>query len=601
MNFKPFQIFRDTKLRTKLLLSYLFVVLLPVILIGYFLITETISKVLERTNDINNINFQQMKNNINNKLQSYIDMSDNFLAEDVLLGYLGREYTDDTQYFDKYLDYKEVNNLYLSKAFMAGNEDSITIYTSNTTLITDYKFIKVISNKEKSQQWYKDIINAKGKIVIYESLSEETNQMVISFGRLLNSDAVNKFTNILILQVPEAKLYSLIENEGINKDIYIIDGAGSIMSTTKRNYLNKNISSVAELKGVKLGNKGNGNIDMKNTNSIMFYSSFNEKNVISDWKVISIISSQYILKDISGIVSYSLLICIASSIIAIIFMILFSNALTKRLKLMVKNMSRIKEGKFDVFISSDQNDEIGELSRSFKSMVDRINNLINEVYLLEIKKKEAEINALQSQINPHFLFNTMESIRMNLWQKGDYENSEIVQKFAKLLRKSIDWASDMIELNKEIELVSTYLDIQKYRYREKLEYDILINDKLNLYSIPKFTLQPIVENAIYHGIEMKKGKGRVTISSQMSEQGFRIIVTDNGIGMDENKLNMVRKQIYSHMEEDRRTRIGIRNVHQRLKLYYGDEFGVSIYSSKDTGTEVEILLPLEAEGGRQIV
>lgn len=598
MNFKFSQIFRDTKLRTKLLLSYLFVVLLPVFLIGYFLITVTITKVLERTNEINNINFQQMKNNIKNKLKSCINLSDNFLSETILMDYLGREYTFDTQYFDKYLDYKKVEDIYERKS---PNEDRISIYTSNPTLITDYKFIKVISDKEEVQQWYKDIINAKGKIVIFESFSEETNQMIISFGRLLNIDEASKFTNILILQVPEASLYSLIENEGINKHIYIIDGYGNIMSTTERNYLNKNISSVAELNGVQFSNKADGNIDMKSTNSIMFYGSFNEKNIISDWKIISIISSQYILKDISGIVSYSLLICIASSIIAIIFMILFSNALTKRLKLMVKNMSRIKDGKFDVFISSDQNDEIGELSRSFKSMVDRINNLINEVYLLEIKKKEAEINALQSQINPHFLFNTMESIRMNLWQKGDFETSEIIQKFAKLLRKSIDWASDMVELKKEKELVSAYLEIQKYRYREKLDYDILLSDKLNLYSIPKFTLQPIVENAIYHGIEMKKGKGRVTISSQISEQGLKIIVMDNGIGMDENKLNMVRKQIYSHVEEDKKTKIGIRNVHQRLKLYYGEKFGVSIYSSNDTGTAVEILLPLEAEGGRQIV
>jgi two-component system sensor histidine kinase YesM len=273
-------------------------------------------------------------------------------------------------------------------------------------------------------------------------------------------------------------------------------------------------------------------------------------------------------------------------------MVLYSNALTSRLKLLVKNMSKIKDGKFDVFVSSDKDDEIGDLSRSFKSMVNRINNLINEVYLLEIKKKEAEINALQSQINPHFLFNTMESIRMNLWKKDDFETSEIVQKFAQLLRKSIDWASDGIELKKEIELVATYLDIQKYRYREKLEYVIQIDDELNNYIIPKFTLQPIVENAIYHGIEMKKGKGRVTISSQVSEQGLKVIVKDDGIGMDEDKLSTVRKQISSPMEEDRKTRIGIRNVHQRLKLYYGETYGVSIYSNKNTGTVVEILLPL---------
>jgi two-component system sensor histidine kinase YesM len=273
------------------------------------------------------------------------------------------------------------------------------------------------------------------------------------------------------------------------------------------------------------------------------------------------------------------------------FVVFLSRTLTNRLKLLVKNMSKISDGKFDVFVRYEGNDEISELYASFKNMVERINTLINEVYVLDIEKKDAEIKALQSQINPHFLFNTMESIRMNLWNKQDYETSEIIQKFSKLLRKSIDWGTEKIALKQEIDLVETYLKIQQYRYKNKFEYTIEIDETLFDCVIPKFTLQPIVENAIYHGIEMKKGKSMLFITTEIVNNDFKIIIQDDGVGIDEEKLCQIKEQILQEGFSSSNSRIGIRNVHQRIQLSYGRNYGIIIDSKKNSGTKVEILLP----------
>jgi two-component system sensor histidine kinase YesM len=255
-------------------------------------------------------------------------------------------------------------------------------------------------------------------------------------------------------------------------------------------------------------------------------------------------------------------------------------------------MSMVSEGNFKVFVDCSGTDEISELARDFKIMVEKVNALINEVYILDIKKKEAEFNALQSQINPHFLFNTMESIRMNLWNRQDYATSEIIQQFALLLRKSIERTDDIIPIYQESELVETYLKIQKYRYGEKLEYEINIPETFYYNIIPKFTLQPIVENAVYHGICQKKGKGKLSIIADKLGDFLCITVEDNGAGMVESKLKEINEQLSENQADKGSGRIGIRNVHQRLRLYFGSPYGMTITSRKNVGTRVEILLPI---------
>lgn len=600
MNIKAFfAIFKNMKLRSKLLLSYIIIAFIPIILISYFIITKSLNMVLDQTDNINRINFEQLKNNLKYQLDGYITLSNNIISDKILTNYIESDYSESIPYFDKFQDYTKLKDAYNSK-ISTGNIDNtnIAVYTTNNTILTDYRLLFYVDEDIRKEQWYKDALVAQGNIVLEKTYKNSNNQRVFAIERVINPFSKGKYTNILKVEIPENNLYKLIEKDGINKWIYLLDEKGYVISSTQRDSIGANVNQIAILKDIDFNNRTDFTKVVSGNNNI-FFGFYNNNNAFQNWKVVEVISSGIVLKNMHEIELYSVFIFAAFAVFAIILIFAFSATLTKRLRLLVKNMSKIKDGKFEVLGYLEENDEIGELSRSFKKMIERIDELIKEVYVaemhvkdLDIKKKEAEINALQSQMNPHFLFNTMDSIRMSLVKKQDMETASIIYDFAKLLRKSLEWKNDMITLGEEISFVETYLKVQKFRYWDKFEYNLQIDEALFAYKIPKFALQPIVENAIYHGLEMKMGKGILKLFAENTGDCLKIIVQDDGIGMDEEKLSIVRDHIYNEQLVESNPRVGMRNVHQRLRLYYGEKYGIIINSELKAGTRVELILPL---------
>lgn len=594
------------KLQKKLLFSYLIVVLLPVILISYFLITRTTDETLKQTGYINEISFRQIKNNISNLFGTYMQISENIVSDVPLNDFLVKEYPAATDYGVKYFDYFSIYNMYKNRYVLDNiNGINISIYTDNDQIVCDNQFFFPLNKEIENTIWYKGVLANKGTNFI-GSPYINNNKFQIPLGRVLNYNDPYDYTNLLKIEIPEYFLYRLIEKEAENKTIYIINKDNNILSSTNRDSIGlkfeeifeipKELSDLANIKQETILDTGDGTY---------YIDKLSDKGTLSQCKVVTIVSSRSILEKSREIIRDSMIICIASVILALAFVIIFSKQLSSRLKKLVRNMSKIEDGKFDVFVSYNEKDEIGELSRSFKTMICRIDSLINEVYVaelkvknFELKTKEAQIHALQSQINPHFLFNSMESIRSNLLKKHDFETSDIIENFARLLRKSIDWTSDNIPLQQEIELVEHYLKVQKFRFRQKLEYDINIDPQFHHILIPKFSLQPLVENAIYHGIEMKRNGGNIQIYCEIVEPNLKIIIRDNGIGINEVDLEKIKERLFRWEEESSSDKIGALNVHQRLKMFYGDEYGLEIDSSQDLGTTVSILIPIpQKEGG----
>jgi two-component system sensor histidine kinase YesM len=209
------------------------------------------------------------------------------------------------------------------------------------------------------------------------------------------------------------------------------------------------------------------------------------------------------------------------------------------------------------------------------------------------QKRKSELKALQAQINPHFLYNTLDSI---IWMAEWGKTKEVVlmtSSLAKLLRQSISNQNELVRVEEEVEYTRSYLTIQKMRYKDKLEYEILVNPEIQSKKIPKLVLQPLVENAIYHGIKYKEGKGVVCIDGYKEGSSMVLKVQDDGIGMNEEQL----KKIFEKRETDtRRNGVGVLNVHERIQLYYGKEYGLKFSSIEGFGTTVEIRIPWE-EGG----
>ncbi len=229
--------------------------------------------------------------------------------------------------------------------------------------------------------------------------------------------------------------------------------------------------------------------------------------------------------------------------------------------------------------------EIGVLSDAFGHMVVRIQRLMEKVRQEEVTLRKTELNALQAQINPHFLYNTLDSIAWMCEEERNQEAVVMVNALAKLFRISISKGHELITIQKECEHAESYLKIQKYRYKNQFSYEFHVEEGCLEYLCNKITLQPIIENAIYHGLDMSE-EGKIVIEVKEHEGNIIMSVSDNGVGMTEEQC----REIFYREDKDK-TGIGIKNVNDRIKIYFGDSYGLSISSELDEGTRVDICMP----------
>ncbi len=239
--------------------------------------------------------------------------------------------------------------------------------------------------------------------------------------------------------------------------------------------------------------------------------------------------------------------------------------------------------------------EIAVLSDSFGHMVLQIQQLMEQVREEEISLRKTELKALQAQINPHFLYNTLDSISWMCEEGRSEEAEEMVNALGRLFRISISRGEELIPLGKELQHAQSYLKIQSYRYKNQFTYEFHVEENCLQYYCNKITLQPIIENSIYHGIEGMVDTGRIDIGIQEEEEGILMWVEDNGIGMSEEQCREILRR-----EAGDRTGIGIKNVNDRIQIYFGDSYGLTIHSVPDEGTRVEIRIPKMKEGEYEI-
>lgn len=306
------------------------------------------------------------------------------------------------------------------------------------------------------------------------------------------------------------------------------------------------------------------------------------------WYIVSLIPLETLTeknKNVTFLIFFGGLICISFAIIISIFN---SMAITKPIISLSKDMSGAGQGDMEVRSVVLGNDEVGNLTKSFNTMMERISDLMDRVYAEQKKKREYELLALQSQINPHFLYNTLESVCSFANKHRNEDVVRLVKSLAIYYRTTLSKGRNVITIREEIENITHYLIIQKIRYVEKFDYTIDLDENILDKPIVKLSLQPIVENSIYHGIKQKPGKGRIWISGKEEGKTIKISIIDDGAGFDESEC----KQIFSGTDEkSSRKSYGLKNVNDRIKLYFGPEYGLSISSSLGKGTKAEVILP----------
>ena len=312
------------------------------------------------------------------------------------------------------------------------------------------------------------------------------------------------------------------------------------------------------------------------------------------WTVVDCTNVKELLSKSPQAQSVYVLTAIILVIVALLFSRFMARSITLPIQKLRDSMKKVQEGDFSVSdVVVDSKNEIGSLTKSFDVMTHRIHELMEQNVHEQEEKRKSELKALQSQINPHFLYNTLDSI---IWMAEGKKNEEVVlmtASLARLLRQSISNEDEVVPIANEVEYARGYLTIQKMRYKDKLEFQIEVDSSILYIPLIKLVLQPIIENAIYHGLKYKESKGLLIVKGFMKDGNAVLQVIDDGVGMDEETL----AHIYDkHKVNYHSNGVGVYNVQKRLKLYYGEDYGITYTSELGKGTTATITIPGRQEG-----
>ncbi|MEK3913076.1 sensor histidine kinase [Paenibacillus sp. FSL H7-0331] len=318
------------------------------------------------------------------------------------------------------------------------------------------------------------------------------------------------------------------------------------------------------------------------------------------WKIIQIISVDELTRGTVVIRFWTFTILIVALLLAFVMAAFLSRRITENVGLLLQSMSQLSVDFTPRWIVPKSRDEFGLLADRFNLMTTRINELINTVYKEQMMKQQAEYRTLQSeyrtlqaQFNPHFLYNTLETIHGLAKLKGDEQIGEMVYLLGSLLRESISRKGDVIGLKDEVAFVAKYLEIHRIMYEDKIEVGYEMAPDVMDCWVPKFILQPLVENSIVHGIEMKPGQGFVGIMAYREKDSLLLEVADNGMGMDAATVEaLLEEDAGGAAAKPNHTRVGLLSVHKRIRMLYGEQFGLEISSQIGEGTKVRIRLPV---------
>lgn len=446
----------------------------------------------------------------------------------------------------------------------------------------------------ESLDWYQAAMESKSGIAVSSSHVQNAIQSsykwVITLSRALVNNQTGEREGLFFVDLNYSAISDLCNNNSIEEKgyIFVLDAEGNIVYHPKQQLMygglkTENIDAIMECEEDSLI------IDEGGESKLYTMS----KSKRTGWTVVGAAYTSELLKNNEQAQMWYLLVASILLLAVIGISGIISREITKPIRSLRDSMRKVQNGQFDTHVEVITENEIGSLGRSFNLMTSEIRALMEQNVYEQKQKRKSELKALQAQINPHFLYNTLDSI---IWMSEAGENDEVVEMtsaLARLLRQSISNDQEEVELEKEIEYVKNYLTIQKMRYKDKLEFFIYVDPRVAHVPVIKLVLQPLVENAIYHGIKYKETKGNLKIYARPVDGRVEIVVADDGIGMDEDVMEHIFDE---HRKEQKRNGVGVPNVQKRLKLQYGSEYGIRYESVKGAGTKAVITIPVD--GGR---
>lgn len=399
----------------------------------------------------------------------------------------------------------------------------------------------------------------------------------------------SKMVGIVLVNENVETLQDILKKSIIYKKqrIILTSSKGYIVCDTKSPEITKNLTKDQYNTLMSSSKNNSKHLKLDGMDCLVTSSSSN----LSDWKIINIIPINELNENINLMKYRTYFLTFTFTSIAIILIIIIANQIVNPLKRLSNAMKVIENGHFDVNINVTTKDEIGDLSKAFNSMTKKIKNLIKEVYTNKLTQKDLELKMLQNQINPHFIYNTLESIHMMAEINDDSETAKMAIYLGKIMRYGLSESTKMVTVADEINNLKAYIMLQESRYDNIEKIDINIDSNLFTAQIMKLVFQPIIENALYHGLDSRESGGIIKVIGHKVDNNMEFYITDNGAGMDSDHLYSLNG--YINNLNDNFKSIGLKNVNQRIKLHYGNNYGIKITSEINVGTTVKILLPFK--------
>lgn len=606
LSYNSKQFFNKLSIKNRLIFSLLFIIVIPASLTLISIYNISVDLINKKINFSLDKSLNSISSSITQKFEEINEISNFIYLNPELIKLISPDRSE-----DKNIDIiNEISSLdKLLETYYISNQQKNTllprIYILNRPEYSLYNFSYKVFDLGliDSQKWYQNLpTKARYSIVGRSNISLPTTQLEtikfakrmyalktqdVSYVALMTIDiGVQEFNNILSYYKPS-----------INSNIMVLDNNSSrAVLSLDESYLATELGNEEFIKTINSQPYPKGSFTAKIGNSEMLIS-YNRISTI-DWTVISVSPIEDLYGDLINFRRVVFTVLILSFVISLLFLLVLAENISYPIRKLVKSMSTIQNNSrmtyslpyvhnnFDINIEYDRKDEFAYLIRTYKNMVCEIKELIQKLYISEINKKEAELKALQSQINPHFLYNTLDSVNWMALKHNVPDISTMVTSLSDFFRYNLSKGKNIITLADEIKQVESYLAIQQIRFREKLDYSIDIPIELQSYLIVKLTLQPIVENAIIHGIEKRRGKGAILLYSEVSENFLYICIEDNGIGANIEELNSL---LINHNSNKS---FGAKNVNDRIKQTFGADYGIEFHNAKSNGVLTKIKIPM---------
>ncbi|WP_214630740.1 sensor histidine kinase [Paenibacillus agaridevorans] len=579
----------DIRIKPKLIVSFILVVFVPVLIVGVFLTLAFRQNVLDQATQQVGSNVDRVKSQIANIVRMPLEVSDNLLSDARLMNVVNTQYASTYSVVEAYREYRDIRD----SVKLYNEIHNIRFYYTNPTMLDNWEFLRITPEKTR-EPWFHQAMTEDG--IRWQYVEDETkgNRKYLSLVRKVNFP-LYRTSGVLVITIDPEVLGSMMRQEAF--DTMIIEDNGYIVAAKDGALVGKNINDATFNSPIAGKSEGTYEFRYDGKPSRVVIEKLIPTSSRNGLRVVSVFAVDSIVGGANRISLLGLAIMLVSLAVAWGLIYLTSTLISKRMLLLHKDLNKVAMGDLNVISSVSGNDEIGMLSRQFNNMVVSIRGLMDEVADSEsqkaqllLRQREIKLKMMASQINPHFLFNALESIRMKAHMNGQKEISVVVRMLGKMIRQNLEVGNRRIAIRDEIEVVRCYLEIQKFRYGgDRLSFLLDVDESCASVELPPLVIQPLVENAVVHGLDHVEQGGFVSVRVYRNEEGVGIEIKDNGSGIDEERMGSILRS-FDDMEEEQ-YRIGLRNVHQRLIMIYGESFGLRIESVLGEGTFITFNIP----------